>query len=241
MRRADRLFQLVQILRRSRLTTADGLAAELEVSARTVYRDIADLMASGVPIRGEPGLGYALDKSYELPAMAFSTPEIESLVLGARMVQAFGDRELSQAARAVLTKVEAVIPRPLRDVIARVPLFAPRASQAARKARGESDAVDLALLRRAIQERRRLEVDYVRADGQPSCRVIRPLGLFFWGDRWSLAAWCELRGDYRSFRPDRVARARLLDSFPEDDSTMSIDAFFAATRGDDAPITWGAP
>ncbi len=233
MRRADRLFQLVQLLRRTRLTTADALAGELSVSVRTVYRDIADLAASGVPVRGEPGIGYALDKSYELPPLAFGTTELEALVLGARMVQAFGDRELSQAARSVLAKVEGVVPKPLRDAVAQVPLFAPRHSLAARRARGDRASADLAVLRRAISERRRLEVDYTRADGETSSRVIRPVGLFFWGDRWSVAAWCELRGDYRSFRPDRIERSKLLEAYPVADG-VSLDAFLLHTANEDS-------
>ena len=125
MRRADRLFRIVQILRRGRISTASRLALELEVSERTVYRDIADLVASGVPIRGEAGVGYAIDRGYDLPPLMFTTEEIEALVLGARMVESWCGEELASAAKDVLTKVDHVLPRRHRDRLAATALFVP--------------------------------------------------------------------------------------------------------------------
>lgn len=222
MRRADRLFQLVQLLRARRIATGRWLAEELGVSVRTVYRDVADLVASGVPIEGEAGVGYRLARGYELPPLTFTTSEIEALVLGVRMVEAWADPELAEAARAALRKVEAVVPGSLRRALVDTPLFVPRFGTP-----GDVEA-RLSLLRQAIGQRTRVRTDYVRADGTPSERTICPVGLYFWGDRWSVAAWCELRQDWRSFRPDRMeSLVPLEDSFahrPE----ISLPAFIEA-------------
>lgn len=162
VRRADRLFHLVQLLRTRRFNTGAALAEELRVSVRTVYRDVRDLVDSGVPIEGEPGVGYRLRPGFELPPMTFTGDEIEALVLGLRMVQAWGDSELGAAARSVLTKVEAVMPEPLREVLLRTALFAHSGawSQAA--------AGELGTLRRATSEHRKLRFEYARADGEQS-------------------------------------------------------------------------
>ena len=125
MRRADRLFQIIQILRRRRVTTAAQLGSELEVSERTIYRDIRDLMSSGVSIRGEAGVGYALPRSFDFPPLMFTGDEIEALVLGVRMVQAWADVRLDRAAADVLAKVKTVLPAPLRRHLTNVPIFAP--------------------------------------------------------------------------------------------------------------------
>src|SRR5262245_26541742 len=180
MRRADRLFQLVQLLRSRKLRTAAELGTELRVSARTVYRDVADLVGSGVPIEGEPGVGYRLRKGYELPPLTFNAEEVEALVLGARMVQAWADDELAQAASSALTKIEAVVPESLRDVVTNSTLFAPRGPWA------RSMSGELGLLRRAIAERRKLRFRYEREDGEGSERTARPLGLYFFGAKWLL-------------------------------------------------------
>jgi predicted DNA-binding transcriptional regulator YafY len=226
MRRADRLFHLVQLLRTQRFRTASALAAELEISVRTVYRDVQDLQTNGVPIEGEAGVGYRLLKGFELPPLTFREDELSALVLGARMVQAWGDEELASAARHVLTKIEAVLPATLREVLLRTALFAPAlpAAQA-----GQSE---LAALRRAISDHRKVRFGYARADGVASERTVRPLGLYFWGNRWSLAAYCELRTDYRNFRPDRMRElATLPDAFDGSDG-IDLDAFVRRMQED---------
>lgn len=205
MRRADRLFQLVQLLRARRFATGQQLADELGVSKRTVYRDISDLAGSGVPIRGEAGVGYQLERGFELAPLTFNGEEVQALVLGARMVSVWGDSELAGSARTAMTKVEAVLPEPLRQVLLATPLFAPEMPGQDRAA-GE-----MALLRRAISEQRLIHFSYQRADGEHSTRDARPLGLYFWGRKWTLATWCELRNDYRSFRPDRMEQVSLLE------------------------------
>ncbi len=224
MRRADRLFQLVQLLRSRRLTTGKALAEELGVSTRTVYRDIRDLERSGVPIRGEAGVGYTLHRDFELPPLTFNTQEIEALVLGARMVQAWCDDELAGSARSAMGKVEAVLPPPLRDVLTRIALFAPSWASASR--RGKS----IGQLRKAITDHRKLHLHYARADGQESERVVRPLALYFWGSKWSLAAWCELRETYRSFRPDRIQALTMLDDTFDGSDGITLDAFLENMR-----------
>ncbi len=198
MRRADRLFQLIQTLRARRFATGQDLAEALGISKRTLYRDVQDLQRSGVPIRGEAGVGYRLDRGYELPPLTFTTEELEGLALGARIVAAWGDAELGKAVASAVSKIEAVIPPGLREALLDAPLFAPGYGRAAARAQ------HLDLLRRAIGDYEVVHLDYTREDGEPSERDVRPLGLYFWGDKWTLAAWCELRHDYRSFRPDRM-------------------------------------
>ena len=199
MRRADRLFQIIQLLRgRRRAVTAAELAARLEVSERTVYRDIRDLMATGTPIQGEAGVGYTLKKDYDLPPLMFDEDEVEALVLGARVVAAHGDEALARAAASVLSKVEAVLPKELRARLAGSALYTP----GRRTSPEVSDA--LTIVRGALLERRKLAFDYQDEAGQHSARTVRPLGAFFWGRQWTLTAWCELRDDFRSFRLDRM-------------------------------------
>lgn len=215
MRRADRLFQLVQILRRDRFSTAARLAEELEVSERTIYRDIQDLIRSGVPIQGEAGVGYQIPSRFELPPMTLSVEELEALVMGARMVEAWADPALKEASESLLRKVEAVLPDGVPR-LRRMPLLVPDFHVPA------SAAAYLGELRCAIREHRKLCIHYVDRNDEVSYRVIRPLGLAFWGDRWALVAWCELRGGFRHFRPDRIRDlAALEDRFiPESGKTL---------------------
>src|SRR5687767_1906858 len=222
MRRADRLFRLVQLLRARRFATGEQIAGELGVSKRTVYRDMADLQGSGIPIRGEAGVGYRLERGYELAPLIFTSDELESLVLGARIVAAWGDAELAAAVGSAMTKVEAVLPETLRRVVLETPFFSPALPGA------NAMAGELALLRRAIGERRLVHFRYAREDGAESEREARPLGLFFWGRKWTLAAWCELRSDYRSFRPDRMREVRVLDRrFDPEADGISLAGFVA--------------
>lgn len=228
MRRADRLFRLVQHLRQRRFATADQLAQALGVSRRTVYRDIADLIDSDVPIRGEAGVGYTLERGFELPPLTFTTAEIEALVLGARMVQAWADPELAQAARTVIEKVEAVVPAPMRAVLADTPLHAIQLGGDA-----DSDA-RMVVLREAIRDRRMVRFGYVRRDGEASQREVLPLGLYFWGRSWTLAAWDPMRGDYRSFRPDRMDGLQPGADAPQGEE-ISLQGFLACMADEDGP------
>jgi predicted DNA-binding transcriptional regulator YafY len=224
MRRADRLFRIVQHLRRRRLTTAKQLAGELAVSERTVYRVVADLVVSGVPIRGEAGVGYALERGFELPPLMFTEDELEALVLGVRVVESWGDETLAQAARAVVHKVEAVLPERLQDRVGKAALFAPGYHVPA------NSAHELSTLRRAIRERRKARVAYVDRMQTATERTIRPLGLFFWGASWTVAAWCELRQAFRAFRLDRVQKLELTSQTFEDEAGRTLAEFFDDLR-----------
>jgi predicted DNA-binding transcriptional regulator YafY len=224
MRRADRLFRLVQLLRRRKLTTATKLAEELEVSDRTVYRDVADLISSGVPIRGEAGVGYALERGFDLPPLMFTEDELEALVLGVRVVESWADATLAQAAREVVQKVEAVLPERLQDRVAKAALFAPGFHVPAESAR------ELGTLRRAIRERRKAQLAYVDRNQAATERNIRPLGLFFWGHSWTVAAWCELRQGFRGFRLDRMQKLQLSDEKFEDEPGRTLADFFDEVR-----------
>lgn len=227
MRRADRLFLLVQLLRAKRVATAEALAAELGVSKRTVYRDIRDLEDSGIPIEGEAGVGYRLHRGFELPPMTFTPAELEALVLGARMVEAWGDADLGTAARAVLTKVGAVLPPALKPVLDDAALFAiPRRWSA-------TATMHLDVLRHAIAARRKLALSYATEQGRTTERVVHPLGLYFWGSSWTLAAWCEMRADYRNFRPDRITDLQTLEDRYDPDAGPSLQGFLDAMAEQD--------
>lgn len=207
MRRADRLFQIVQLLRRDRISTAARLAKELEISERTLYRDIADLMASGVPIESEAGVGYSLPRHFDLPPLMFDAEEGEALLLGARIVEAWADPALREAARSLLRKVEAVLPVSRRESLATLPFVVPDFHVP------PNTAQFLGELRKSLREKQRVQITYTRADGTASERALQPLGLIFWGYRWHLAAWCELREALRTFRVDRIQSVTFLGPF----------------------------
>ena len=211
MRRADRLFRIVQLLRRRRtVITASDLARRLEISERTVYRDISDLIAAGTPITGAAGVGYRLQPGYDLPPLMFDRDEIQALVLGARIVRQVGDPALSRAAESILGKVANVLPKDLEPLLADTRLFMPNV------VRADASAAALALTREALITSRRMHFSYTKPDGGKSARTVRPLGLFFWGRNWTVAAWCESREDFRNFRLDRVGDAELRESFADE-------------------------
>ena len=221
MRRADRLFQLVQILRNKRLVTARELAERLDVSERTIYRDIQDLSLSGVPVEGEAGVGYHLRYSLDIPPLMFTAAEIEALVVGARMLKAWGGSELGSSAQSVLDKVQAVIPAELHRHLEESRLFAMRFGT-----RQDLEST-LDVCRHAIAQRRYLRLDYQRADTECSVREVKPLGLYFWGNVWTLTAWCELRHDFRTFRLDRIRWLETLEHTFEDMAGQRLSDFIA--------------
>jgi predicted DNA-binding transcriptional regulator YafY len=219
MRRADRLFQIVQHLRARRLTTAAELAGFLAVSDRTIYRDIRDLSLSGIPVMGEAGVGYCLDRSFELTALMFTPDEVDAVVVGLRMAQAFGGTRLGHASVTALDKVILALPKHRRAEVDRSPIYAPpvnthRAIEPLRET-----------LSSAIQERAVLRLAYGDNDGGKTERSVQPLALHFWGSVWTLAAWCRLRKDFRNFRLDRIADCeRSGDSFT-DEPGKTLDDF----------------
>ena len=228
MRRADRLFQIVQYLRGGRLLTARRLAERLEVSERTIYRDIADLIGSGVPIDGEAGIGYLMRAGYDLPPLMFTKAEITALVAGARMIRSFGGADMALAAEEALTKIEAVLPEALRGSTASVAILAHDSGALAAADRAMLDRIDT-----AIAEHRALRLHYRDAEDQHTDRRVRPLGLWFWGKVWTLVAWCELRNDFRMFRIDRIAGFEDDGPFrPEYDKSLGRFLQAAACRKD---------
>jgi predicted DNA-binding transcriptional regulator YafY len=211
MRRADRLFQIIQILRRSsRAVTAGEIACELEVSQRTVYRDIADLVGQRVPIRGETGFGYILDDAFDMPPLMLTTDEIEAAVLGAQWVMGRGDPVLARAARDLIAKITCVAPERLRSVIATPSIGTPSSGQWPGRSMAP-DGIDLARTRTWIHEGRKIVLDYRDEQGRTSRRTIWPVIVGFMENARMLAAWCEMREDFRHFRADRVLQAEFLD------------------------------
>ena len=205
MRRADRLFQIIQFLRTRRVTTASWLAERLEVSERTIYRDIKDLILSGVNIEGEAGIGYVVRRGFDLPPLMFSKEELTALTLGARIVESWADPALATAAQSVLSKIETVLPDNLKDMAEQTTLFAPMAH-----IRPDISS-KMAQVRMATDSKQKLLIHYADAKYKLSERTIWPLGLFFWGAVWTIGAWCELRHSFRVFRLDRIQQLIILE------------------------------
>lgn len=224
MRRADRLFQIIQILRRKKIVTAAQLAEELEVSERTVYRDISDLIGSGVQLQGEAGIGYTLSSLYDFPPLMFSDDEVEALVLGARIVAKWADPKLACAADDILSKVETVLPERLKSKIQQLPLYSLNFEYS------EKDMVHLHILRRATSQFLKVRLHYRREDGSGSDRVVRPLCLSFTPPQWLLSAWCELRQQFRNFRLDRIESLEELNEPFEAEPGKTLDDFMDFVR-----------
>lgn len=208
MRRADRLFRLVEFLKaRRKVVTAQTLADALEVSPRTIYRDIADLNASGIPIVGEAGVGYMLSKEHKVQPLMFGLEEIDALMLGAKMVKSWGDKGLAQAASQAIDKLTGTLPESLQEDIARTFLFS-YPSQGKDK---HDINIDFTALRRAIRSKNKLAFDYQNEHQTHTTRIVRPLCLVFFSPVWLLLAWCEKRNDFRNFRIDRIQTVSILD------------------------------
>ncbi len=199
MRRTDRLFEIMQLFRGGRHWLGRDIAERLEVSLRTIYRDIDTLVASGVPIEGERGVGYILREPIFLPPLTLTASEMEALHLGMEMVRQTADKEMAEAAGQLLVKIDAVLPsdRQGREHLDNLSIFTPGSNR---------DWSFLADLRRAIAARLVIEVDYISLKGEASSRRIRPLQCEYWGDVWTCTAWCELRNGFRVFRIDRITQ-----------------------------------
>jgi predicted DNA-binding transcriptional regulator YafY len=211
MRRADRLFQIIQVLRRSRKPlTADAIAAELETSKRTIYRDIATLMAQRVPIRGEAGMGYVLERGFDMPPLMLTPDEIEAAVLGAQWVAGHADPALATAAKDLIAKIADTVPERLR------PFVLEPATRARPDWNTNNDRVDMARMRAQIHAGKKVALRYCDEHGRESARTIWPIAVGYLDAVRHLIAWCELRADFRSFRADRVIEATYLDAkYPE--------------------------
>lgn len=217
MRRAERLFRLVNEMRARGVSRAEDLAAHFEVSVRTVYRDIAHLQASGLPIEGEAGIGYLLRPGFDLPSLTFTYDQVDALAVGLSFVESTGDPALASAAREVRAKIQASMPDPEARKLADAPYFAFR-----RSGRAPAEAE---LLRDAIRNRRVALMSYEDGDGKRSERRVRPLAVWSFTDGWLFAAWCELRKDFRTFRFDRIAELSLTDDSFEDDEATGLRRF----------------
>ncbi len=216
MRRADRLFQILQYLRGGRLTTAAQLAEKLEVTPRTIYRDIAHLIGSGVPIEGEAGVGYLMRDGYDLPPLMFTHDEIVALVSGARILQSWGGTKMAAAAQEALIKIDAVLPDDARRQVGQVNVHVLEGAEQRGHWRDHLD-----LFEAASETHTRLRMEYADEQGRPTSRIVRPLGVWFWGKVWTAVCWCELRQAFRMFRLDRITAVETLDRFrPEKGQTL---------------------
>ncbi|MEJ2454043.1 MAG: YafY family protein [Candidatus Thiodiazotropha sp.] len=224
MRRADRLFRITQELRSDHWITARVLAERLEVSERTIYRDIQDLSLSGIPIIAETGLGYRLMEGFRLPPLMFDEEELEALLLGVRMVGVWSEPVLAEAAERAVARIEAVLPERLLPELSRTAILVPPY--------GPDEAVSdaLHLLRQAVRSQRKVMFHYQRADGEKSVRMVRPLGLAYWGRTWTLVAWCELRKDFRHFRLDRMSNLLEGGETFEHETGRTLDDFLEAIK-----------
>lgn len=208
MRKASRLFEIIQILRLSRrVVTAAEIAEQLEVTPRSIYRDIAALQAMRVPIEGERGLGYILRPGFDLPPLMFSVEETEAIVLGLALLERTADTGLKQAARRVNAKIAAAVPVPLRQVLQG------NALQAWGSIAPAPEGVDLAMVRAAIRDERKLLIDYRDELANATERTVRPLALVYYSATAVIVAWCELRKAIRNFRADRVEDCQPLEDF----------------------------
>jgi predicted DNA-binding transcriptional regulator YafY len=216
MRRTDRMFQIVQLIRGRRLTTAAYLADRLEVSQRSVYRDVAALQAQGVPIEGEAGVGYRMRRGFDLPPLMFTIHEAQALVACVRVAQPRIDTGLARNADDALAKILSVLPAAERAAAENLSVYA--VSFGVDHATREC----LERLRHATDRRQKLRMEYLDLKDDASARVVRPLGCFFWDHVWTLAAWCELREDFRSFRIDRIQRIEVLDERFRDEAGKTL-------------------
>ncbi|MFT3709067.1 MAG: YafY family protein [Archangium sp.] len=216
MRRADRLFQIVQLLRRStRPLTADAIADTLETSKRTIYRDVEALISSRVPIRGEAGVGYVIDRGFDLPPLMLTVDEAEAVALGCQWVAAHADEGLARAAADVRTKVAAMLPKHLRSLLDDPAVGTPPRDEV------ENERVDLARLRQWCRGGKRLSISYVDDHGKSTTRNVRPF-LVGYVDRVRVViAWCELRRGFRVFRTDRLSEVIFIDErYPDDPAEL---------------------
>lgn len=227
MTKAERLFTLALLLRSRRTAiTAEAIAERMEVSPRTVYRDIQALIATGVPVTGEPGVGYLVRPGNHLPPLLFTPEEVQALIVGSRMVQSFTDKDLAEGAQSAELKIRSVLPETLKRLAEQQPYRIPilESDDALRETH--------ATLRRACEERRKLQVAYRDEQGRPSQRILWPLGMIGWSGCWTLLAWCELRQAYRNFRFDRFEALSVLAEQFEPGEEISLTHYIRHIVGE---------
>jgi predicted DNA-binding transcriptional regulator YafY len=231
MRRADRLFDIVQTLRAAGAPlTAAAMGEKLEVTVRTIYRDIAALQASRVPIEGAPGLGYVLRRGFDLPPLMFTSDEIDAIAVGARHVRRLRDPKLQQAAESVLSKVTAIVPEMLRSYLVEAPFYVSEGSAP------PITGVDLAEVRGAIHQARKMSIAYSDEKSRRTRRTIWPIAMAYYVDVTLIGAWCELRNDFRNFRADRIVSSRVLDeNFSPQHGRLAADWFALSKEAPNTP------
>ncbi|MCT8159755.1 helix-turn-helix transcriptional regulator [Pseudoruegeria sp. SHC-113] len=228
MRRTDRLFELIQILRDGRLHRARDLAEALSVSERTIYRDMDTLAGSGLPIEGERGVGYMMTAPISLPPLNLTAVELEALHLGLEVVRRAADRDLQAGAKSLAAKIESIVPEhrhapPEGWGMAVYPF-----------AEAEGGFQHMPLLRQAIRQKRKIWLVYRDEAGRSSQRMIRPLQLEYWGRVWTCPAWCERRKAFRSFRTDRMETVELTSARFRDEPGKSFSDYLASVAPSDS-------
>ena len=227
MRRADRLIKIVHYLRRMRhAVTAQRLAEEFEICTRTVYRDIQDLVSTGVPIYGEAGVGYLIDKKYHLPPVTFDGDELEAISLGISMVRQWTDDRFAEKAVSAFEKIQAVVPANMLSELEQITTFTlPSRYQIPWQ-------VSFSEIRESIRTCHKLALSYHDLKDQTTERTVRPLGLIFFSPVWLLVAWCEKRTDFRSFRLDRITELVVTDNVFVQDKDKSLAAYIERHRNE---------
>lgn len=222
MRRAERLFRLVNEMRTRSVSRAEDLAAQFEVSIRTIYRDIAHLQRSGLPIEGEAGVGYLLRPGFDLPPVTFTNDQIDALAVALSFAESLDDPSLASAAKEVRAKIQASLPLPEMRQLADAPFYSLRRSTGAPEHASE--------VRRAIRLRRVVRMTYTNSHGQRTERLLRPLAIWNFDEGWMFSAWCDLRQTFRTFRFDRVTQLLLTDQVFDKDDSKSLQAFLQSDR-----------
>ncbi|WP_269585572.1 helix-turn-helix transcriptional regulator [Roseibium sp. Sym1] len=220
MRRAERLFRIINEMRTRDVIRGSELAERLEVSLSTIYRDIAHLQASGLPIEGEAGIGYLMRPGFDLPNLTFTHDQIDALAIGLAFVERTGDPALAAAALEARAKIQAGLPRPEERKLADAPYFSLQIRNSA--------PPNVSLIREAIRQRFLVELVYEDGTGKQSERSVHPLVLWNLTDGWMFSAWCELRQDFRTFRFDRIVKLAVTDTLFEDEDAKGLRAFLAS-------------
>lgn len=225
MRRADRLFQLMLLLQEGKVVTARYLGEKLEVSERTIYRDIGDLVGSGIPIDGEAGVGYLLRDEYRLPPLMFTADELKALALGARMVKVWSDTTLGSVTASAIRKIESILPPALKKEIELQEVQVPD-YHVSRSLNHKLDVI-----RRAANQHLKLGVVYRSLQGEVTERIVWPLVLYYWGSKWTIGAWCELRDDFRAFRVDLMTNIEVQDVHFETQRGRDLETYLKFQSG----------
>ncbi|MCF6288605.1 MAG: YafY family transcriptional regulator [Proteobacteria bacterium] len=220
MRKADRLFQLTNLIRAKQPITAQRLAEELNVAVRTIYRYIDDLSVSGIPIYGTTGVGYQLDEHFELPPLNLTEKELDALLLGVKMVSSWTGNTLSEAASSLASKIEVVLPTRLKQGYVKT-IYAPDFLHSAK------DRKIWELIYKAIKNSNSVSINYTALNNNITNRTIYPLGLFYWGGKWTLGSWCTLRNDFRNFRIDKMSEIKVSKEQYSKTTVINLQSYFA--------------